>query len=163
MMEIMRTKQKRKRIETEVSKAIKNGIVVSEYFLDSRNVIRGVYGLFCEKKNDKYCFYIGRSFDISTRLFGFYGHVTMFNNHDCEKIVPKLIQERINEGWKISIKILAFVEYEGDNYYRDMQRLAFAEYKLIEEYQEKGECLYQLPEGTWIKEENWNTNYRKNM
>lgn len=159
----MKSKRKRTRIEAEVSRAIKNGIDVSEYFLDSKNIIRGVYGLFCKKENEKYCFYIGRSYDISARVFGYEGHITMYNSHNYEKSVPKMIHEKINDGWKISIHILAFVKYEGDNYYRDMQRLAFAEYKLIEEHQEKGECLYQLPEGTWITEENWNNNYRKNV
>lgn len=160
-MKLPQTKKRRTSIEDEISKAMENGINVAEHFLDSRNVIRGVYGLFCEKGNEKRCFYIGRSFDISARIFGFYGHITMFNHNNCEKGVPKLIQEKIDDEWNISIEILAFVKYKGDNYYRDMQRLAFAEYKLIEEYQEKGECLHQLPEGTWISENKWKTDYQK--
>lgn len=36
-----------------------------------------------------------------------------------------------------------------------MQRLAYEEYKVIEEYQEKNEALYQLPEENWIKQCKW--------
>ena len=45
--------------------------------------------------------------------------------------------------------------YEFDNYYRDMQRLAYEEYKVIEEYQNKNQALHQLPEGNWIKLNRW--------
>ncbi|MFV0342055.1 MAG: hypothetical protein ACK5JH_04075 [Anaerocolumna sp.] len=41
----------------------------------------------------------------------------------------------------------------GDNYFRDMQRLTYVEYRLIAECQEKRECLRQLSEGTWITED----------
>lgn len=42
-----------------------------------------------------------------------------------------------------------------------MQRLAFAESKAITEFQDKGECLFQLSEGSWISEDTWNELYRK--
>ncbi len=74
----------------------------------------------------------------------------MFNAGYYEKLVPKLIYEHICNGYSIVIRVLERVDYIGGNFYRDMQRLAFAEMKLIEGYQINGLCLYQLPEGRWI-------------
>ncbi|WP_097014308.1 hypothetical protein [Anaerocolumna aminovalerica] len=147
------------KIIEEIQKAKDNSITVPKE-LNNRDVIRGIYGIFSQKNDEKICLYIGRSYSIADRLFGSAGHITMYNNDNYEKLVPKLILDSINNGCCITIEILEVVEYEGDNYYRDMQRLAYAEIRLIEEYQEKNECLKQLPEGTWISEDNWNKRYK---
>lgn len=147
------------KIIEEIQKANDNRIIVPKE-LNNQDVIRGVYGIFSEKDDKKICLYIGRSYSIANRLFGSYGHITMYNNNNYEKLVPKLILDNINIGCCIAIEILEVVEYKGDNYYRDMQRLAYAEIRLIEEYQQRKECLWQLPEGTWISEDNWNKRYK---
>lgn len=147
------------KIIEEIQKAKDNSITVPKEF-NNRDVIRGIYGIFSEKDDEKICLYIGRSYSIADRLFGSGGHITMYNNDNYEKLVPKLILDSINNGCCISIEVLEVVKYKGDNYYRDMQRLAYAEIRLIEEYQEKKECLRQLPEGTWISEDNWNKRYK---
>ncbi len=148
------------KIIEEVQKAKNSRINVPEE-INNRDVIRGVYGIFSEKNDEKICLYIGRSYNIADRLFGSGGHISTFNNNNYEKLVPKLMLDSINNGYCITIEILEVVEYKGDNYYRDMQRLAYAEIRLIEEYQGKEECLKQLPEGTWISEANWNILYKK--
>lgn len=147
------------RIIEEIQKANNNGITVPME-INNRDVIRGVYGIFSEKDGEKKCLYIGRSYHITDRLFGSNGHITKFNNNNYEKLVPQIILDSINNGYCVTIEILEVVNYKGDNYNRDMQRLAYAETKLIEEYQEKGECLRQLPEGTWIPEDTWNIRYK---
>ncbi len=147
------------KIKDEIQKAKDNRITVSKELYNG-DVIRGIYGIFSEKDDEKICLYIGRSYNISYRLFGSDGHITMYNNDNYEKLVPKLILDSINNGCCITLEILEVVEYKGDNYYRDMQRLAYAEIRLIEEYQERKECLWQLPEGTWISEDNWNKRYK---
>lgn len=128
------------------------GIDLSENLLCGEP-IRGIYGFFKQKAGVKKCFYIGRSYDIAARIFQ---HII-----DTEKLVFELIEKYQAHGYQISAEILEVVQYEGDNYYRDMQRLAFSEYNLIEQYQRKGECLHQLPEGSWISEANWEKRYKQ--
>lgn len=146
------------KIIEEIRKAKDNNIIIPKE-LNSSDAIRGIYGIFSKKDDEKICLYIGRSYSIVDRLLGSSGHITMYNNDNYEKLVPKLILDSINNGCCITIEILEVVEYKGDNYYRDMQRLAYAEIRLIEEYQEKKECLKQLPEGTWISKDKWNKRY----
>lgn len=83
----------------------------------------------------------------------------MYNRGECVKLVPSLINNNINNG--IEIKVLKEVKYEGNNYSRDLHKLAFEEYKLIDKYQELGQCLYQIPEGNQISEKNWSRLYKK--
>jgi len=71
------------------------------------------------------------------------------------KQVTKFIQENLERKNKIIIIVLKEVKYKGDNYYKDMQRLASAENMLIDEYQKQDECIQQLPEGRWLKLGTW--------
>lgn len=148
------------RITDEIQRARTNKITVPDE-LNDHDVIRGIYGIFSEKDDDSICLYIGRSYSIADRLSASGGHICMFNSGCYKKLVPKMINESMMNGYHINIKILEVVEFVGDNYYRDMQRLSFAEANLIEEYQLAGQCLQQLPEGTWISEEKWNKRYKK--
>lgn len=159
--EMEKTKRKRVGIVTEVEIALKNDIGVPVLCKNSQNIIRGIYGFFAVCEDKEHCLYIGRSYDISGRIFGSDGHVTKYNHQIKKNLVPHLIDETRKHGWKVDVRILEIVKYKGDNYYRDMQRLAYAEYRLIEEYQKKERCLYQLPEGTWMKKKNWDANYSK--
>ena len=71
------------------------------------------------------------------------------------KIVENLIKDILKDKKQVKIKVIKEVSYEFDNYYRDMQRLVYEEYKVIEEYQNKNQVLHQLPEGNWIKLNRW--------
>lgn len=148
------------RIADEIQRAKNNKIIVPDE-LNDHDVIRGVYGIFSEKEDESTCLYIGRTYSIADRLFASGGHISMFNSGQYENLVPKMVYENIKKGYHIIIKVLKVVEFKGDNYYRDMQRLAYAEMELIEKYQQAGQCLWQLPEGTWISEEKWNKRYKK--
>lgn len=149
------------KIIEEIQRAKDNGISVPSK-LNDNDIIRGIYGIFSENANESICIYIGRTYSIAHRLFDSGGHFSQFNNGDYEKLVPKLIHGYMSQGNRIVIRILDVVEYVGDNYYRDMQRLAFAETKQIEHYQMKNQCLWQLPEGTWLSEEKWEAKYGQN-
>lgn len=121
--------------------------------------IRGVYGIFSYDKNkkNKYCHYIGRAADIRSRFFDAGGHFHNFiwGNTSNKQVPMKIMENIIKDGKLVEIEVIKEVPYLFDNYYRDMQRLAYEEYKVIEEYQEKNEALYQLPEKNWIKQCKW--------
>ena len=70
------------------------------------------------------------------------------------------LNQALRQGKKIVIEVLEEVPYnKGDcsieDYNRDMQRLASAEYKYIDFYQNNGECLWQLPEGKHLSYKEW--------
>lgn len=136
------------------------GILIDDCI--TRDNIRGVYGIFsCDENNqNEYCYYIGRAADIRSRFFDAGGHFHNFiwSKSDKEitmKLVEKLIKDILKDKKQVEIKVIKEVPYEFDNYYRDMQRLAYEEYKVIEEYQNKNQALHQLPEGNWIKLNRW--------
>ena len=136
------------------------GILIDDCI--TRDNIRGVYGIFsCDENNqNEYCYYIGRAADIRSRFFDAGGHFHNFiwSKSDKEitmKLVEKLIKDILKDKKQVEIKVIKEVPYEFDNYYRDMQRLAYEEYKIIEEYQNRNQALHQLPEGNWIKLNRW--------
>lgn len=136
------------------------GILIDKKIINSN--IRGVYGIFsCDVDNkNENCYYIGRAADIRSRFFDAGGHLHNFiwSKSDKEitmKLVEKLIKDILKDKKQVEIKVIKEVPYEFDNYYRDMQRLAYEEYKVIEEYQNKNQALHQLPEGNWIKLNRW--------
>ena len=146
------------------------GVIIPEVII--KKDIRGVYGFFEVDKdnNTTVCLYIGRSYNIRERLFGSKGHFTRYfyeqeqgdKLNDKDKyLVPRFIRSCLEKGKTLEIRVLKKVAYKGDNYYRDMQRLAYAELREIEKAQKRGECLNQLPEGTWISEDTWNKNFKK--
>lgn len=92
-------------------------------------------------------------------MFGSDGHITKMKRKNGHPVV------RINEALKsdnetIHIKILQEVDLAGD-YYKDMQRLASAECRFIDYYQNLNQCLEQIPEGTTMTEKEWNQNVKK--
>jgi hypothetical protein len=135
-------------------------ILIDEKIINSN--IRGVYGIFsCDVDNkNENCYYIGRAADIRSRFFDAGGHFHNFiwsksDKQITMKIVENLIKDILKDKKQVKIKVIKEVPYEFDNYYRDMQRLAYEEYKVIEEYQNKNQALHQLPEGNWIKLNRW--------
>ena len=130
-----------------------NRISVDNKIKDVDNPIRGIYGIFVKDKNEEEkCVYVGKAFSLYDRMFGSTGHIPKLKKNIHTN---KQLQDAVNVGKEIEIKILEEVPFEFDNYYRDMQRLASKENKYIDQYQKINQCLEQVPEGTKTNEEEW--------
>ena len=124
-------------------------ILIDEKIINSN--IRGVYGIFsCDVDNkNENCYYIGRAADIRSRFFDAGGHFHNFiwsksDKQITMKIVENLIKDILKDKKQVKIRVI-----------KEVQRLAYEEYKVIEEYQNKNQALHQLPEGNWIKLNRW--------
>ena len=105
--------------------------------------VRGIYGIFIEDKGQKKCVYVGKAENLYNRMFKSDGHIV-----NIKKGIH--FNSQLKQGQNIIIEVLEEVPYnKGDcsieDYNRDMQSLASAEYHHIDFYQNKGECLWQLP------------------
>lgn len=125
---------------------------------NTENPIRGIYGIFIEDT----CIYIGRAISIYGRLFDGNGHLAKLkyivekDQIENEKnFVPITLFQAMKDGKQVSIKILERVPLQLDNYNKDMHRLAYAENKYIDYYQQKDQCLNQLPDGNNMKKSAW--------
>ena len=119
--------------------------------------VRGIYGIFIKDIGQKKCVYVGKAENLYNRMFKSDGHIVAIRKGI--HFIPQLNQA-VEQGQDITIKVLQVVPYnKGDcsieDYNRDMQSLAFAEYKQINSYQNKGECLWQLPEGKHLSFDEW--------
>ena len=95
-----------------------------------------------------------------TLLENFHIHLYLYNRKN--KLVPRVISELIKQGYEIDIRILEEVNYEDTSFSRAAHRLALAELNQIVKYQNKEQCLDQLPEGVGKKEKiYWEENYKK--
>lgn len=129
-----------------------NKIIIDENIEKQPDGNRGIYGLFVLKNGVEECAYIGKSEIVSTRITEHLNEIT------CGKhSVNKLNEAFKNEDSKILCKFLEPVKYEFDNYYKDAQRLASRECWWIDEKQQLGECLEQVPEGKRPNIDWWNT------
>ena len=126
-------------------------IILAEEIKDVNNPIRGIYGIFVKDKEMR-CVYVGRTASIYQRMFSARGHITKLMNENHTNLQ---LMAAVQSGKEIVIKILEKVPFKFDNYYKDMQRLASAENKYIDIYQEQNQCLEQVPEGTRISEKEW--------
>ena len=119
--------------------------------------VRGIYGIFIKDKGQKKCVYVGKAENLYNRMFKSDGHIVNikkgihFNSQ---------LKQALEQGQKIIIEVLEEVpsikgDYTEAAYNCDMQRLASAEYKHIDFYQKKGECLWQLPEGKHLSFDEW--------
>lgn len=77
--------------------------------------------------------------------------------------MKKIKQALGKETAVIEIKVLEEVKCQYDDYYKDMQRLAFAEYYHISKYQELNQCLEQLPDGRNMDKDVWEDEYEKDI
>lgn len=140
-----------------------NKIVIAKEILDWKNPIRGIYGIFIREKDDIYCAYVGRANNIYLRFFSSSGeepgHLIKINKDTCKN--KKITQALKNEAAIIEIKVLEKIKCQYDDYYKDMQRLAFAEYYHISKYQELNQCLEQLPDGRNMNKGDWDIEYEK--
>lgn len=157
----------------ECVKAIRanSQVNVSEEILDYTKPIRGVYGLFILNEEDSkkdICVYIGKAENIYSRLVTNDGHlrklllgkksiVRDFSKLTLrdEKTYIDVLTNALIEGKIISARVLEEVRLKGKSYHKDMQALASAEMRLIDTYQAKDQCLWQLPEGRHISKDDW--------
>ena len=89
------------------------------------------------------------------------GHVYMYLQQNMTKFVPRKIDEYIKQGYRIEVRILEQIDYRDTSFSKAAHRLALAELQKIVEYQEKGQCLDQRPEGAGgYAEKYWEKHYR---
>lgn len=146
--------------EQKIKKAEECNIEIAYDFSNGENVV-GIYKFFYCNENGEYCFYVGKSTNIAYRLLGASrGHIYMYLNNDFTNLVPLKIKEYLNEGYKIKVMIKE-IDYRDISFTNAAHRLAYAELQEIVKYQEKGQCQFQVPEGSGTYEELfWEENYK---
>ena len=132
------TERVKKELLERISNDKSRNINVEESIeIDSCN--RGVYGFFAIKENEEIPFYIGKSNDIFTRMFG--GHIYDYLRGVRKTGVQKNIESFLSKGYEINVRILKVVEYKGDSFIQDANRLALAELNEIVNQQNNGFCI----------------------
>lgn len=111
---------------------------------------RGIYGLFILRDEKEECAYIGRSEIVSSRITNH-----LYKIIDRNHVSTKLNDAFLDEESIIICRFVEPVEYQFHNYYKDAQRLASRECYWIDYYQEKEQCLEQVPEGKRPDKEWW--------
>ena len=139
----------------------KNIFVQEEIKLNSH--IRGVYGFYAMNGNEEIPFYIGKSINIFSRMFQTSGHIYDYLRGLRKTDVQKRIANYIDKGYKIEVRLLKKVNYKGDSFIQDANRLALAELREIVKQQNKGYCITsdQVSEATKRKceEQAWNDKF----
>lgn len=114
-----------------------------------------IYGIYSvNKQNEKYCIYIGRTNSLYERMYGGDGHLTNLMK-ECHHS-KKLMNAFLDTDYKIEIKVVDQVKYKFDCYQKDVQRLSSKENYYIDKYQERNQCLEQVPEGKIMSICKWN-------
>lgn len=151
----------RKSLKQKIDEAKQRGINIPNDLFGDENIV-GVYGFFAIKENEEHCFYIGKSTSIADRLLGSSnGHVYMYLNDNYSKLVPKKINEYLNDNYKIEVRILDKIDYRDSYFSKAAHRLALAELQRIVQYQKLGQCEFQIPEGSTINErKHWEKHYK---
>ena len=147
--------------EEKISVAKKHSIDIPDVLASGKAIV-GVYGFFAIKDEVEECFYIGKATNMAGRILGASdGHVYMYLQRNMTKFVPEKIDEYIKQGYRIEVRILEQIDYRDTSFSKAAHRLALAELQKIVEYQEKGQCLDQRPEGAGgYAEKYWEKHYR---
>ena len=125
--------------------------------------IVAAYGVFAKKKNEEFCLYVGKATNLRARLLGSSsGHIHLYLNNNVEKLVPMLIDQHLEAGYRIAVRILEEIDYQDSSFSRAAHRLAFAELKWIVDMQKEDLCLEQLPEGASPNSRKYWEKYYKN-
>ena len=132
------TERVKKELLERISNAKSRNIIVEER-IEIDSCIRGVYGFFAIKENEEIPFYIGKSNDIFTRMFG--GHIYDYLRGVRKTDVQKNIESFLSKGYEINVRILKVEEYKGDSFIQDANRLALAELNEIVNQQNNGFCI----------------------
>lgn len=125
--------------------------------------IRGVYGFFAVKGNEAIPFYIGKSVDIFSRMFT--GHIYDYLRGARNTAVHEHMENYLEKGYTIEVRILKKVEYKGDSFIQDANRLALAELEEIVNQQNQGFCITKDQISEAVKKQSeeraWNNEFRK--
>lgn len=147
-----------KRIENAKSNNI---FVQKEINPDSH--IRGVYGFFAIRDKEEIPFYIGKSLNIFSRLFT--GHIYNYLRGVRNTDVQQRMENFLGKGYTVEVRILKRVEYKGDSFIQDANRLALAELEEILKQQDNGYCKTtdQISEAVKkeYEEREWNHMFEK--
>ena len=136
---------------------MKNKITIQPEILDASKVIIGIYGIFISINEQERCAYVGRSNNIYSRMFsGDDAHMVKLKKGIGENGETNSAMQ--NEQAKIIVKVLETVQYEYENYNKDMQKLASRENHYIDKYQALGQCLEQRPDGSNMEYYIWKSN-----
>ncbi len=129
-----------------------------------KSKIRGVYGFFVKVDENYICFYIGKSNDIFLRMLGKNSHLNDYLRGVRETDVHKKIEKYLNDGYGIEVRILREIDYIGDSFEKDANRLALAELQELVNYQDMGGCQKQLSEAVKEKYERieWESIHQSN-
>ena len=126
----------------KVDMANKRGIDLPLEMLE-RDIV-AVYGVFAKKENEEFCIYVGKATNLRARLLGSSsGHIHLYLNNNVEKLVPMLIDQHLEAGYRIEARILEEVDYQDSSFSRAAHRLAFAELKWIVDMQKDGLCFLE--------------------
>lgn len=163
------------RVKNELLKRVNNAVNEKIFIpneLTPNSHIRGVY-CFYAVKEEEIPFYIGKSNNIFNRMFNENGHIYAYLRNkgkdpsaQKQTDVQKRIARYLNDNYIIKVKILRNVEYIGDSFIQDANRLALAELEEIVAQQRKGLCLTkdQLSEAVKPAEESiWNEQFNKQV
>lgn len=149
----------------KMDKARELGIDIPNILQENKD-IAGVYK-FCyynpNNLKDEGCFYVGKSSCLAYRLFDSRGgHIHLFlKNYLKGNFVPTKIKEYLSNGYLIKV-VFKEVDYRDTSFSRAAHRLVLAELEEIVNYQKKGQCLEQMPEGVGKNEKNyWEMNYKE--
>lgn len=90
------------------------------------NNVRGIYGLFINYPDRKKCVYIGKATNIIERLYEHFSSVKWLIVNVLSGEAPEhviILAEAIQNDYVISAELLEKVEYEYNNYNRDLHHL----------------------------------------
>lgn len=117
-----------------------HNILIDQRIIDMV-IIRGIYGVF----DGDECLYCGRSNDLYGRILKHNGHIDKIRRGEHVNKVMAAVKEKR----RIEIRVLEEVRPEGNHPAIEAQRLASRECHWIDEFQRRGQCLEQFPEGVW--------------
>lgn len=132
-------------------------IKIDDEIKNTINPVRGIYGIFIRDT----CVYVGRSKSMYDRFLVGKGHLASLKKslstgvQNEKKSLQITLLKAFEQEELISIKILERVPLQFDNYNKDMQRLASAENKYVDYYQNIDQCLNQLPDGNNMSKIEW--------
>ena len=82
--------------------------------------------------------------NLRARLLGSSsGHIHLYLNNNVKKLVPKLIDQHLEAGYRIEVRILEEVDYQDSSFSRVAHRLSFAELKWIVDMKKDGLCFLE--------------------
>lgn len=135
---ILMKEQEKKEFLRRVNNAKEQNIFVEDD-INIDNQVRGIYCFFAKKDEEEIPFYVGKSNNIFFRMFN--GHVYHYLRGVRSTDVQKHMEEYLKEDYEVEVRILRRIDYIGDGFIQDANRLALAELEEIVKMQNKGYCI----------------------